>query len=140
MASSSVIFAPICFGRQHVTVVVALGAHEGAELAVDVADVRVVDVPVDDVGDDLVAVAAVGRALALAAARVGQFAEFGQRREIELLRLLGRDASAVEYTQDGNLILFVVNDHGQLRSYRVDRIAGIRPTTATFQPMFRVKF
>ena len=47
---------------------------------------------------------------------------------------------SLRYTQDGNLILFVVNDHGQLRSYRVDRIAGIRPTMATFQPMFRVKF
>ena len=47
---------------------------------------------------------------------------------------------SLRYTQDGNLILFVVNDHGQLRSYRVDRIAGIRPTTATFQPKFRVEF
>ena len=36
--------------------------------------------------------------------------------------------------QDGNLVLFVVNDQGQLRSYRVDRIAGIRPTDETFQP------
>ena len=47
---------------------------------------------------------------------------------------------SLRYTQDGNLILFVVNVHGQLRSYRVDRIAGIRPTTATFQPTFRVEF
>jgi hypothetical protein len=31
-------------------------------------------------------------------------------------------------TQNGNLVLFVVNDRGQLRSYRVDRIAGVRPT------------
>jgi predicted nucleotidyltransferase component of viral defense system len=43
-------------------------------------------------------------------------------------------------TQDGNLILFVVNDIGRLRSYRVDRIAGIRPTTVTFTPKFRVEF
>ena len=47
---------------------------------------------------------------------------------------------SLRYTQDGNLILFVVNDHGALRSYRVDRIASIRPTTATFQPKFRVEF
>jgi len=47
---------------------------------------------------------------------------------------------SLRYTQDGNLILFVVNDYGQLRSYRVDRIAGIRPTTATFTPKFRVEF
>jgi hypothetical protein len=43
-------------------------------------------------------------------------------------------------TRDGNLVLFVVNDRGQLRSYRVDRIAGIRPTTETFTPSFRVEF
>jgi predicted nucleotidyltransferase component of viral defense system len=43
-------------------------------------------------------------------------------------------------TRDGNLLLFVVNDSGQLRSYRVDRIAGIRPTTATFTPKYRVEF
>jgi predicted nucleotidyltransferase component of viral defense system len=43
-------------------------------------------------------------------------------------------------TREGNLVLFVVNDRGQLRSYRVDRIAGIRPTTETFTPSFRVEF
>lgn len=47
---------------------------------------------------------------------------------------------SLRHTQDGNLILFVVNDYGQLRSYRVDRIAGIRPTTTTFTPKFRVEF
>ena len=83
-------------GREDVVFVVALGAHERAELAIDVADVGVIDVAVDDVGDDLVAAAVVGGALALAAARVGEFAQLGQRREIELLRLLGRDASAVK--------------------------------------------
>jgi hypothetical protein len=34
----------------------------------------------------------------------------------------------------------VVNDHGQLRSYRVDRIAAIRPTMVQFTPKFRVEF
>jgi predicted nucleotidyltransferase component of viral defense system len=43
-------------------------------------------------------------------------------------------------TQDGNLVLFVVNDHGQLRSYRVDRIAGVRPTATPFTPKFAVEF
>ena len=47
---------------------------------------------------------------------------------------------SLRYTQEGNLILFVVNDSGQLRSYRADRIADIRPTAATFQPKFRVEF
>jgi hypothetical protein len=43
-------------------------------------------------------------------------------------------------TEDGNLLLFVVNDRGQLRSYRVDRIAGVRPTDETFRPSFLVEF
>lgn len=43
-------------------------------------------------------------------------------------------------TQDGNLVLFVVNDHDQLRSYRVDRIAAVRPTTTPFTPKFVVEF
>jgi predicted nucleotidyltransferase component of viral defense system len=43
-------------------------------------------------------------------------------------------------TQDGHLVLFVVNDYGALRSYRVDRIAGIRPTAVPFTPRFRVEF
>ena len=43
-------------------------------------------------------------------------------------------------TQDGNLVLFVVNDRGQLRSYRVDRIAGVRPTSMPFRPRFVVEF
>jgi predicted nucleotidyltransferase component of viral defense system len=47
---------------------------------------------------------------------------------------------SLRQTRDGNLVLFVVNDYGQLRSYRVDRIAGIRPTTISFTPKFRVEF
>lgn len=43
-------------------------------------------------------------------------------------------------SRDGNLLLFVVNDNGELRSYRVDHIAGIRPTAITFTPRFRVEF
>ena len=47
---------------------------------------------------------------------------------------------SLRYTQDGNLVLFVVNDQGFLRSYRVDRIAAIRPTSVAFTPRFRVEF
>jgi predicted nucleotidyltransferase component of viral defense system len=43
-------------------------------------------------------------------------------------------------THDRNLVLFVVNDIGALRSYRVDRIAAIRPTSTSFIPKFRVEF
>lgn len=43
-------------------------------------------------------------------------------------------------TKDGNLLLFVVDDHEQVRGYRVDRIAGARPTEETFHPRFFVEF
>jgi hypothetical protein len=42
-------------------------------------------------------------------------------------------------TRDGNLLLFVVNDRGQLRSYRVDRIA-VRVLDTPFQPRYIVEF
>jgi predicted DNA-binding transcriptional regulator YafY len=38
------------------------------------------------------------------------------------------------------LLLFVVNDRGQLRSYRVDRIAGVRVLDEPFRPKFIVEF
>jgi predicted nucleotidyltransferase component of viral defense system len=41
-------------------------------------------------------------------------------------------------TRQGTYRLFVVNDYGELRSYSVDRIAGVRPTTQTFVPRYRV--
>jgi predicted nucleotidyltransferase component of viral defense system len=47
---------------------------------------------------------------------------------------------SLRHTQEGNLILFVVNDHGQLRSYRVDRIAAVRPTAEPFTPTYVVEF
>lgn len=47
---------------------------------------------------------------------------------------------SLRLTKDGNLLLFVVNDRGQLRGYRVDRIAGIRPTDEVFRPTFLVEF
>ena len=50
--------------REHVVIVVLLRAVERAELAVDVADVRVVDVAIDDVGDDLRVRPALRRAVA----------------------------------------------------------------------------
>jgi predicted nucleotidyltransferase component of viral defense system len=43
-------------------------------------------------------------------------------------------------TKDSNLVLFVVNDRRQLRSYRVDRIASIKPTTEPFTPVYSVEF
>jgi predicted nucleotidyltransferase component of viral defense system len=43
-------------------------------------------------------------------------------------------------TSEGNLVLFVVNDRGALRSYRVDRIAAVRATDEPFTPRFVVEF
>jgi predicted nucleotidyltransferase component of viral defense system len=43
-------------------------------------------------------------------------------------------------TRDGHLLLFVINDRGQLRSYRVDRIAGIRVLDQSFAPRYFVEF
>lgn len=43
-------------------------------------------------------------------------------------------------SKDGNLLLFVVNDRAQLRAYRLDRIAGVRPTDQPFQPRYLVEF
>ena len=43
-------------------------------------------------------------------------------------------------TQDGYLLLYVVNDRGQLRSYRVDRIAGLRVLDHSFTPRYYVEF
>lgn len=47
---------------------------------------------------------------------------------------------ALRRTSEGNIVLFVINDRRQLRSYRVDRIAGIKPTTQTFMAVRRVEF
>lgn len=47
---------------------------------------------------------------------------------------------SLRWTRDGNLLLYVVNDHGQLRSYRVDRIHGASIEPQTFDPRFFVEF
>ena len=47
---------------------------------------------------------------------------------------------SLRQTKDGNLILFVVNDSGQLRGYRADRMVGARPTSVSFEPRFVVEF
>jgi predicted nucleotidyltransferase component of viral defense system len=47
---------------------------------------------------------------------------------------------ALRVSQKGDYRLMVVNDRGQLRSYRLDRIAGVRTTTQPFAPRYRVEF
>lgn len=47
---------------------------------------------------------------------------------------------SLRQTQEGNLILFVVNDHGAVRGYRIDRIANARIVDERFTPRFFVEF
>ena len=42
-------------------------------------------------------------------------------------------------TREGKLVLFVVNAERSLRSYRIDRIAGIRPTAIPFIPRYQIE-
>lgn len=46
---------------------------------------------------------------------------------------------ALRRSRHGDLLLYVVNDRGLLRSYRVDRIAAIRPTGIPFTPRYRIE-
>lgn len=46
---------------------------------------------------------------------------------------------SLRQTQDGNVFLYVVNDRGLLRSYRLDRIRGIRASHEAYIPKFRVE-
>jgi predicted nucleotidyltransferase component of viral defense system len=84
-----------------------------------------------------------------------------QRAPLELIRFAGANRLKVEIdyrpergrrgprvveplsfrlTRDGHLLLFVINDRGRLRSYRVDRIAGIRVLNQSFKPSYLVEF
>lgn len=81
--------------RDDVGVGILLSAVERAELTIDVADVRVVDVAVHDVGDDLVAAPTVRCGAVELAAAVGQRAQFLQRQGVEAEGLGGVNAPAV---------------------------------------------
>lgn len=43
-------------------------------------------------------------------------------------------------SQDGNILLYVVNQEGSLRSYRLDRIRSIRASNVSFVPRYKVEF
>ncbi|MGC1238476.1 MAG: nucleotidyl transferase AbiEii/AbiGii toxin family protein [Acidimicrobiales bacterium] len=43
-------------------------------------------------------------------------------------------------TLEGNILLFVINDRGDLRAYRIDRIAGASVTSLVFTPKYLVEF
>ena len=47
---------------------------------------------------------------------------------------------SIRRSRDGNTLLMVVNDRSAIRSYRVDRIAGIRVTDQPFRPRYLIEF
>lgn len=47
---------------------------------------------------------------------------------------------SLRISQAGDVRLMVVNDRGWIRSYRLDRIAGVRATSETFVPRYLVEF
>jgi hypothetical protein len=47
---------------------------------------------------------------------------------------------SLRMSKDGHLLLFLVNDRGQLRSYRVERIAAARVVDESFRPRYLVEF
>jgi len=47
---------------------------------------------------------------------------------------------SLRQSRDGNLLLMIVNDRGLIRSYRVDRIAGVRVTDQPFRPRYLIEF
>ena len=88
-------FAVHLIERDDVGVVVLFRPVKRAEFAIDVADVGVIDVAVNDVGDDVVAASVEILRLGQLAAAVGERAEFLQRQMIKPQRLGRVDAPAV---------------------------------------------
>src|SRR6185295_5028279 len=70
-----------------VSVVISFSAIKGAEFAIYVADIRVVDVAIDDIGDDLIAAPAVSICLRQLPAPIGERAQFFQWQMVKPQRL-----------------------------------------------------
>ena len=70
---------------------IAFGPVESAELAVNIAHVRVIDVPIDDVGDDLTSAAVITLLFRLVPTDIGQSAELFQWPPVEFQTLVDRD-------------------------------------------------
>ena len=90
-------------------IVILLGAIKRAELAIDVANVGVIDVAIDDISDDLAPAAVVAFFLREIAPRIGQRPQLSERPAIKLKRLRAGNALAGE-----NFLLqrfFLERDH-----------------------------
>src|SRR5437667_11026099 len=74
--------------RKHIMIFIFFGSIKRAEFAVNIADIRVIDVSIDNVSDDLAAASAVTFRLCQVPPRICQSAPFLQRKAIELQRLV----------------------------------------------------
>ena len=81
--------------RNHVRIVILFHAIERAEFAIDIADVGVIDIAIDDVGDDFVAAPVEILRLRQLAAAVGERAKLFERQLVKPQRLGGVDALSV---------------------------------------------
>jgi hypothetical protein len=85
-------------------------AVEGAELAVDVTDIGVIDVTVDNIGNDVVALVIEGGGFGEVSAVVGEDAEFVEGELVEFECVLGGDSLTVPDFLDDRVSEF--GDHG----------------------------
>ena len=83
---------------ENIMILVSFGSIEGAELAIDVADVCVVDVAINDIGDDLRAATIVGSVLGGGPAEVGERPEFLQWQTVEHPGVILRDSLPIEHS------------------------------------------
>src|SRR5437016_4306277 len=79
----------------HVSIIVLFGAIKGAKLAIDVADVGIIDIAIHDVSDDVVPMPIVSGGFGQLTPAIGQRAELFKRQMIELESLGLSDALSI---------------------------------------------
>ena len=79
---------------QHVMIFVAFGPVKRAELAVNIAYIRVIDVAIDDISDDFAAATAVAFCFCQVAPRIRERRQFLQRRLVQLQCLIAGNPRA----------------------------------------------
>jgi hypothetical protein len=83
--------------RDHIAIGLLLSAVESTELAIDVADIRVIDVPVDDVGHHIIPIAPIGIGQRELPAVIGKCSQLLEREVVQFQRLLGGDALPLDH-------------------------------------------
>src|SRR6185369_5746749 len=81
--------------RNHVGISVLFRSIKSAELAIDVADIGIIDVPIDNVRHDLVASSVISLSTGEFTAAIGQRAEFLERQRVQTKGLGLVDASTI---------------------------------------------